>query len=251
MRQETIRALNAINSRFYTEHADEFDDTRRGPWKGWRKLVDPVRALTGSRVTPELRVLDLGCGNGRFAGFLADHVGELRYTGVDCSPGLLRCAARCQPGARLIEHDLVDRSFPTVDEPFDLVAAIALLHHVPSYERRVALLRDAADTLAPTGLAIVTHWQFLAEPSLARRAFLPDEPSDLEDGDRILRWGAESTSEDSIRYCHHTSDDEAGRLALAAGLEIVDAFHADGRNGRLNLYQILRRSAASHRPAGQ
>ena len=66
MKPETVHALHAVDRRFYTERAEEFSGTRERPWKGWTGMLARIEPL----LPEEPRVLDIGCGNGRFARFL-------------------------------------------------------------------------------------------------------------------------------------------------------------------------------------
>jgi SAM-dependent methyltransferase len=62
MKDETLRALNTINRVFYRDSAPSFDATRDAPWPGWQPLLPLLQGLEGDPA----RILDLGCGNGRF-----------------------------------------------------------------------------------------------------------------------------------------------------------------------------------------
>lgn len=106
---------------------------------------------------PGGRALDLGCGEGADAIWLAEH--GWTVTAVDVSATALergRAAARERGvGQRIefVEHDL-DGSFPA--GAFDLVSAQFL--HSPVEKDRVAILRRAAAAVAPGGtLLIVDH----------------------------------------------------------------------------------------------
>ena len=93
MNDDTARALEAINRAFYRERAAEFSATREAPWRGWERLLARVRS---PKRTSPLRVLDVGCGNGRFGAFLAGALEadgtRLEYVGVDASAPLLAAA---------------------------------------------------------------------------------------------------------------------------------------------------------------
>ena len=65
MDESTRRTLEAINRRFYADRAHDFDSSRTRAWQGWS------RALFGLPRSG-LRVLDLGCGNGRLLAHLVD-----------------------------------------------------------------------------------------------------------------------------------------------------------------------------------
>jgi SAM-dependent methyltransferase len=118
MNPQTRRALNAINRDFYAAEASaaSFSATRDHAWPGWERVW--THALAAARPSasarPVLSVLDVGCGNGRFAAFLAEHSREtIHYVGVDASQLLLdRAAKRARPLARaeFVCCDLVDDS---------------------------------------------------------------------------------------------------------------------------------------------
>ena len=79
MRAETRERLDGINREFYSAQSAAFDATRDHPWPGWERTlaVAPAWPQDG-------RVLDLGCGNGRFARFLAaSGVDPFEYVGLD------------------------------------------------------------------------------------------------------------------------------------------------------------------------
>ncbi|MGH9460977.1 MAG: methyltransferase domain-containing protein, partial [Vicinamibacteria bacterium] len=101
----TILALNAINRDFYTQRAEEFAATRGGPWRGWRRLLEPLQACE-----EPLSVLDVGCGNGRFGMFLRENLQKpFRYVGIEVSAAALESARENlsgMPAVTLLEHDV-------------------------------------------------------------------------------------------------------------------------------------------------
>src|SRR4051794_29952144 len=102
MDQAAVKRLNEINRRFYETVADDFDQTRRSAWPGWENLL-PYLA-------PPLSVLDVGCGNGRFGLFLAQHFGvDVRYWGMDNNQALLQRAReslRDLPSVQFEQRDI-------------------------------------------------------------------------------------------------------------------------------------------------
>lgn len=110
---------------------------------------DPVDVLVAevSGLTPG-RALDLGCGHGRAAVWLAEH--GWRVTGVDYSEVALRLARERRPDLDWVSADL--RSYEPEPDAFDLV--LVLYVHLPSHERQ-ALLGRAAAALVPGGTILV------------------------------------------------------------------------------------------------
>jgi 2-polyprenyl-3-methyl-5-hydroxy-6-metoxy-1,4-benzoquinol methylase len=237
----TAHALNALNRSFYRDSAERFAETRSAPWLGWRELLPLLRRHENARV------LDVGCGNGRLARFLAAELGApFLYCGIDASAPLLARAADAiagLPGARLLNADVVlDPALGALHgERFDCVAVFGLLHHVPGEARRRALVAALAERIEPGGILALAFWDFAREPRFAAKIVgeYPPELGQLEPGDVLLRWGPASSP--ALRYCHHTDEAEEARLLAGLPLQDLRSFASDGRNGRLNRYRVLER----------
>jgi SAM-dependent methyltransferase len=255
---KTRRQLDAINRSFYAELAEEFSRTRSRPWPGWERLIEKL-----PEPGPSAAVLDVGCGNGRFANFLEERWQcAHHYLGIDSSEALLEIARRRAPRRERIRFarcDVVngdlDRDLPP--GPFDLIGLFGILHHVPGVDRRGELVEKLARRLAPGGHLALASWRFGAFERFRRRilswedynrdAKAPVDASHLEPGDHLLRWGGEG---DPPRYCHFADAEELDRLLAGLCLECVDSFHADGASGDLNHYRLLRRPAVPNSAQG-
>jgi SAM-dependent methyltransferase len=238
MNDRTAHYLNALNAAFYARHAASFDDTRQSAWAGWARLA--------AHLTPGMRVWDAGCGNGRFARFLAEHLPSFTWHGTDSSPALIdlaRASLADVPGVTFAHHDLL--TDPPPDSHFDLITLFGVLHHVPGAARRAALVRALAERLSADGLLVFTTWRFHEYPRFRARivpweSLAPGFPLDLEPGDHLLDWQGDAAAP---RYCHAVDDAEHAALVAAAGLTIIDRYRADGFDGALNEYAVLRRNA--------
>jgi len=234
MKPETVQALNDINRRFYRTTATAFDETRQYPWAGWEPLLPHVPARR------PLRVLDVGCGNGRFGVFLARHLaGDIHYHGLDNNPALLAYAQEALTGrsalrATLEERDIVLHAAGGAE--YDLVVLFGVLHHVPGAANRAALLRSLAGQVAAGGLLAFAAWRFMDSERLSRK--VTDWPPGLERerGDYLLDW---RRGEVALRYCHFVDDAEHAALVNATGLSVVADYRADGSDNRGNRYTVL------------
>lgn len=250
----TAARLNALNHAFYAAAADSFAASRAVGWRGWARLLDYVSAGTDP-----LRVLDVGCGNARLAGYLAERLARpLAYHGIDSSAALLRHAAAALThhpaiAARLDEADLFDPAFsaPLPAHTYDLVGAFGVLHHIPGADRRRAFVHELAQRVAPGGVLAITLWKFMEFPRFHAHLVpwdaLPDPPTDLEPGDHLLDWRADTPTPEGVpalRYCHYADAAEEAALIVAAGLPLVDQYRSDGAGGRVNAYLVWRRPAA-------
>jgi len=242
LKKETVDALLAVNRRFYQERASEFSRSRERPWSGWGEILARAGALLPERP----RVLDVGCGNGRFARFLQERLGRaFDYCGVDESPLGLAEARRRLPireGTVFVEADVLEGPLP--EGEFDLVVLFGVLHHVPGRENRLRLLTRLSTLLAQGGLLAFSVWSFDRYERFLRKIVRWDEfsartgieidLSDLEPGDHILTWGG---TPPAYRYCHAMSDEEEERLAAALALDLVAKFDAVAEPNR---YDVLR-----------
>lgn len=77
------------------------------------------------------RVLEVGCGDGRFARLLAARGAAV--LGIDASPEMIRLARERTPAGAPIEFVCGDFSVhPLGPESYDAVVSVATLHHLPS-----------------------------------------------------------------------------------------------------------------------
>jgi SAM-dependent methyltransferase len=115
------------------------------PWRWERR-----RALLLGEARPGERVLDLGCGSGRFVAALRDAGADA--VGVEIAEAALERARQVAPGAdlRLLEPD---GSIPLEHASVDLVWCSEVLEHVADAGY---LLLEARRVLKPDGRLLVT-----------------------------------------------------------------------------------------------
>lgn len=251
MNTETVAALNRITRRFYDKSAYGFAVTHEAPRPGWGKVLDTL--APSMKILPDLSVLDVGCGNGRFARFFKDYCKRpFSYLGLDASPALIELAAADVAdieGATCAPFDFVEDSLETLirDQTFALVVAFGVLHHIPGRSRRRGLLKQLYRRVAPGGALACSIWraqhpeqagqETLSWEEYNRRSREPVEIAQLETGDNlVVRRGY------AARYCHFVDDAETTRLVDGLPVDQIDTFTADGRAGTLNRYLLLRRA---------
>ncbi|MBN2217862.1 MAG: class I SAM-dependent methyltransferase [Pirellulales bacterium] len=146
-----------------------FDETA-AQWDAEPRRVDLARAvgqaiLRHARPTPDMNVLDYGCGTGLLGRFLLPHVQNV--TGADSSPGMLQVLEdkirsdnlRHMRATRLdLEHD------PVPETRYHLIVANMVLHHV----RRIDVLLAAFHRMTlPGGMVALADLD--AEPGTFHR----------------------------------------------------------------------------------
>jgi tRNA (uracil-5-)-methyltransferase TRM9 len=251
MNEETSRQLLALNRAFYAAVAEPFNQTRYAESPGKARLL---HCLAEFNAHDPLRVLDVGCGNGRLAWMLERLNRPVQYTGVDAEAQLLALAAQ---NTRTLHHvqtgwlqaDLTDPTWHTrlahpYAPPYDVAVCLATLQHLPGFKLRAKILADLAKLTASTGRVVVSAWQFLTSERLAAKqlpwAEAEIDPAQVEPGDALLPW---QQGQYAVRYVHQIDQAELERLAASAQLTIDTIFYADGKEGNLNLYAIMQHKA--------
>src|SRR5438045_2069854 len=115
MKLSTAQQLAALNQRFYSEHAENFADSRP-------RLAGGVQQVL-ARVPAGARVLEVGCGDGKVGRALA-RAGVGAYLGLDASEAMLERARRYTTEDLVFLHcNLIHSSWPSVlpPDPFDWI----------------------------------------------------------------------------------------------------------------------------------
>jgi len=231
MRDEIVDRLLAVNQAFYTHFAAPFAYSRGSPQPGFMTLLDDLPR------SPK-RILDIGCGNGRFGQFLRTHLPAFDYIGIDFTADLLALAAEDVEGT-FYERDISRAGFLHKLGDFDLIVCLATMQHVPGRSNRLGLLCEIKEHLAPKGRIYLANWQFMSSARQRRKIRQWEEvglsETDVETGDYLLSWQREGSG---LRYVCSIDIDETAVLVEQAGLTIKNQFRSDGKEGNLNLYTI-------------
>lgn len=135
-----------ILAKTYTDYntiADKFSRVRKQPWNEFDFLFE--EAKEGERI------LDLGCGNGRFY----ERLKHTDYLGIDNADELIKLAREKYGEDKFKIGSALD--IPGKKDEFDKVFAIALLHHLPPLKHKV-FIKEIERVLKKGGRAIITVW---------------------------------------------------------------------------------------------
>lgn len=218
----------------YNLIAEDFSRTRFLIWPEIKSLLDRY-FFAGDRV------LDLGCGNGRFLKYFGEKMTD--YYGVDVSVNLIKIAKKIYPQAKFTVADALN--LPFSDDYFDKVASIAVLHHMPSKELRIKFLKEAGRVLRPGGIMFLTVWSFreFKEFFLLFKSIIWKtlRMSKLDKGDFLEPWANKTE-----RYYHYFTKNELAGLAKKSGLALKEiGLIRNEKGNRRNTYLVLQKNIQS------
>jgi tRNA (uracil-5-)-methyltransferase TRM9 len=242
------KQLIELNQQFYQTFALQFSETRRRIQPGVRQML--------SAIPKSSSILDVGCGNGELWHFLHASGFKGAYLGLDSSTGLLEIARQTDlPNISskpvFIHADLTESSWnlelypgksihdnKTQPGRFDFVLAFAVLHHIPSVNLRLEILKKIRGLVSTEGQFIHSEWQFLNSAKLKQRIqpweVVGLQDSSVDEGDYLLDWRSGGRG---FRYVHVFQEDELAILASEADFEIQTTYYSDGQGGNLSIYQ--------------
>ncbi len=190
----------------YNKIGDKYSRVRE---KGWKEM----EFLFEKYLNPGERILDIGCGNGRFYPLFKNK--RVEYIGIDNSEKLVRLARE-----KYLEADFRMASgleLPFNEGYFDKVYSIAVLHHIPSRDFRLRFLEEARRALRPGGCLILTVWDLKEKMKKGLNLWSWFKGRDLDKGDILLPWyGAKDA------YFHCFTLKELVQLAKEARFEIKE-----------------------------
>ena len=226
MKEEYAKYLLDKTKQDYNLIAEQFSNTRQRPW--------PEIEFLFKDISGNDKILDIGCGNGRFFPFFRG-----KYLGIDNSERLLELARKKFPKANFQKADALN--LPFNNESFDKIYSIAVLHHIPSKELRLRFLREAKRVLKPNGFLILTVWKLANKKEL--HSFIKFtilkalKLTKLDFKDILEPWGKKI-----LRYYHWFSKKELKGLAEIAGFAIKEiGVVKNERGNRQNFYLIARK----------
>jgi SAM-dependent methyltransferase len=118
-----------------------------------RLIYSAKRALSAAGINPgKIRVLDLGCGNGRSTRMYLDF-GLLpeQLRGVDLRPGAVSAAKRRNPGIDYMAYDGIQIPPPSVSASYDWVQLATVVSSIKDTRDRKYLVERIDKVLRPGG----------------------------------------------------------------------------------------------------
>jgi ubiquinone/menaquinone biosynthesis C-methylase UbiE len=117
-----------------------------------RLWMDALAGRVG-RARPDLTILDLGAGTGRFSVLLADAF-ESRVVAVEPSAKMRAEAERGSAHPRVVYREGAAGAIPAADGEFDFALLSMVIHHVPDLD---ACARELRRVVKPDGLVFIRN----------------------------------------------------------------------------------------------
>jgi len=244
MDNKTKQEILNIVKKNYQEIAKDFNETRK-------KYLWPELIKLTTKINDNNKILDAGCGNGRLLRALWHK--KISYLGIDSSQDLINLAKKNNTKVCLDKQseknnnnlnfefkqgDLLNLGqIPEIN--FDYIFCVAALHHIPSKELRIQVLKNLKNKLKPNGEIIITVWNLWTQAKF-RKLFLKFallkiiKKKKYDFGDIFFDWKNPKGQLISQRYYHAFTKRELKKISKKAELKIKQLY-----NDKFNYYLIL------------
>ena len=142
---------------FYNSEAKKYTETRKKFWHEEKAILDVITPLFEN--SDKIRVLEFGCGSGRFATLLNQQFPwQFDYVGVDLSKELLSYASKENPNLTFLQWDITKLVENFEQESFDLIVWTSSFQHIPTIKERSFLMKVFYHLLDYNGMLLMTNW---------------------------------------------------------------------------------------------
>lgn len=142
---------------FYNSEAKKYAETRKKFWHEEKAILDAITPLFEKN--DKVRVLEFGCGSGRFATLLNQNFpGKFDYVGIDLSDELLSYASTANPNLTFFQWDITKLIKKFDQESFDLIVWTSSFQHIPANKERSFLMKNFYRLLDYDGMLLMTNW---------------------------------------------------------------------------------------------
>ena len=216
MDEKTAKKILEKSRENYEKLAEKFSRTRDYPWIEMASLVKYIK--NGDRI------LDLGCGNGRFYQLIKNR--RIEYIGLDNCQKLIEIARKKFAIPKFVIGDALN--LPFQNKEFNIIFAVASFHHIPSIKYRLQTLKEIKRVLKNNGLLILTVWNLWQPKLLIKYKIWPIifgwKRKGLDYRDVFIPWKLPDRKI-IYRYYHAFTKSELEKLIKQSGFKIIDYYY--------------------------
>ena len=141
---------------FYNSEAKKYAETRKKFWHEEKTILDEISPLF--KEWKKVRVLEFGCGSGRFATLLNQNfTDKFDYVGIDLSDELLSYASNDNPNLTFFQWDITKLIKNFEQESFDLIVWTSSFQHIPTNKERSFLMKNFYRLLDYVWMLLMTN----------------------------------------------------------------------------------------------
>ena len=130
----------------------------RGSGKAEGVNTQDSSAIASEWQYKKLRILEFGCGSGRFATLLNQNfAGKFDYVGIDLSDELLSYASKDNPDLTFFQWDITKLIKNFEQESFDLIVWTSSFQHIPTNKERSYLMKNFYRVLDYDWILLMTN----------------------------------------------------------------------------------------------
>lgn len=214
----------------YNTISDHFSQTRTKPL--WAEILPFLKEVKNG-----MRVLDLGCGNGRLLTEFSSK--KIDYLGLDISDGLVYLAKKRFPTRRFLVRDITEINDWQRIGRYDAIFCLAVLHHIPDRERQNFVTQQIYDHLNPNGIAVFSIWNLWQKKFW--KSHLEQLAKKIDYGNLSFLWVPYSISDGEKvikqvnRFCKAFFPGEILGLIKQAGLKVETFYYASRGQTRMSI----------------
>lgn len=237
--QNMLKAYDAL-APLYAEYSEKY-----------RNYLNAVDQLVIARLSPGMRLLDVGSGDGRRLKKICDHHGLRDVVSLEPSTGM---ATLCRNNTGYTVHEICGDAIPQMNEaPFDAITALwNVFGHMDNSAVRLKTLQAMAQKLKPGGVIMFDinnrHNQLAyGRLTVLKRRIIDALFFDEKRGDAHFEWkiGGQSFPASG----HLFTPQEIERIIAQADLRVVERCSVNYATGALSaspfngqLFYMLRRA---------
>jgi len=205
----------------YNLIADHFSQ-KRSIDKAWFDWILPY-------VKNKQKIIDLGCGNGRLYGYLAQNFKNINYTGIDFSKKLIDIAKKTYPKAVFKNSDITESLTYEDFDNIDIVFSFRTIHHFPDNHQK--FFNNCYKILKNNGFLILEVW------NMWQKRFWLDHLKQLSLKNLYIPYSAGKIKVNRFHYCF--TKNELVKMAKKSGFKVLES---GIKNHGQNIYLVARKN---------